>query len=580
MRTLFLLLLTIFVPTWEADPDDYPKDYFRSPLGIPISLSGNFAEMRSNHFHAGLDIRTNAQVGYRVYAAAEGTLVRVAVQGGGYGHALYLQHPNGYQTVYAHLDRFEEPIASWVRERQYAEQSFSVNLFPRAGQFRFNKGDVIGYSGNTGSSGGPHLHFEIRDAATSEPLNPLFFGLPVEDTTRPRAFRVKVYPSEPTAGAAIVSASGDTLATARRDRPASMTVTETEPGLYELDRGAHIVADGRVAFGIQTHDYHDRSRMRLGLYTITLTAGQREIFHSAMERINFSDQRYINAHLDYAERRQNSRWLQRSHILPGNRLNLYRTERNGFIDVRPGDRLPMRYDLVDAHGNNAVVTFDVRGARLPDPPPPQREGFLANRNRAETIVQPGLIVRIPRGALYEDTELLYSRGEGPNGSFSARHNLHRGSTPLHRSITVSVEAQDLPEGLHDKALLARVSGDRLISAGGSYHAGYVTTQTRAFGSFVITADTEDPVIEPLNIRDGADMSRQSAIRIRIRDGLSGIASYQGRVNGQWVLFEHDPKRSLIYYTFDDRVGPGSHELSLYVEDGKGNASRYSAQFTR
>lgn len=581
MRVLGYFLILFLLPHSPTGPDDYPQDYFRSPLGIPLSLSGNFAEMRSNHFHTGLDIRTNAQTGYRIYAAAEGTVVRVAVSGGGYGHALYIQHPNGYTTVYAHLERFEEPLASYVKEMQYAQRSFAVNLFPEAGRFRFVKGDVIAYSGNSGSSGGPHLHFEIRDTATSEPLNPLFFGLPVDDTTRPRIFRIKVYANGPTSSAAVVSSRGDTLATARPGRPASVEAEAgASPGEYRLARGARVVADGSVGFGIHSHDYHDRSQSRLGLYTIQLTADQLPIYRSEMERLNFSRQRYINAHLDYRERLVNRRWVQRSHLLPGNRLPLYQTERSGFLDVRPGDRVPMRYDLSDAAGNTATLEFELVGAPLPSPPVPRREGYLVSPDHAESLVMPGVIVRIPRGAIYEDVELMYSSAEPPRGTYSRRHNIHSATTPLHQWITVSLEADDLPVRLRPKALLARISGSNLISSGGEYENGSVTGRTRTFGSYVVAVDTTAPSVTPVNISDGADMRNRSSIRFTVRDNLSGILRYEGRIDGEWVLFEHDPKRSLIQHTFDGRVGPGQHEMTLRVEDGKGNITRYRAKFTR
>ncbi|MFT4603625.1 MAG: murein DD-endopeptidase MepM/ murein hydrolase activator NlpD [Rhodothermales bacterium] len=581
MRVLGFLLTLLLLPLSAPGPEDYPQDYFRSPLGIPLSLSGNFAEMRSNHFHTGLDLRTNAQTGYRVYAAAEGIVVRVAVAGGGYGNALYVQHPNGYTTVYGHLERFEEPLASYVKEMQYSRRSFAVNLFPDAGRFRFAKGDVIAYSGNSGSSGGPHLHFEIRDTATSEPLNPLFFGLPVVDTTRPTIYRIKVYVNEPTSMAAVLSSNGDTLATARPGRPASVEAEAgTSPGEYRLVRGARIFAHGSVGFGIQAHDYQDRSQSRLGLYSVQLTADQLPIFRSEMERMNFGRQRYINAHLDYRERLVNRRWIQRSHLLPGNALPLYQTERNGFLAVRPSDRIPMRYDLADAKGNTATLEFDLVGAALPSPPVPRRDGYLVSPGQAESLVMPGVIVRIPRKALYEDVELMYSSAEPPRGTYSRRHNIHSATTPLHKWVTVSIEPTDLPARLRPKALLARISGSNLISSGGEYENGYVTGRTRTFGSYVVAVDTIAPAIKPLNISDGADMRNQSRIRFNVRDERSGILRFQGRIDGNWILFEHDPKRSLIQHTFDGRVGPGRHEVSLRVEDGKGNVTQYRAAFTR
>jgi Peptidase family M23 len=580
MRLFFAVATLFLLPSGLTSGPEYPVNYFRSPLGIPLSLAGNFAEMRSNHFHAGLDIKTNGQTGYRVYAAGQAWISRIAVSPGGYGNALYLEHPNGYTTVYAHLDRFEGPIADFVKSAQYRNQSFRVNLFPEKGQFQVAKGDVIAYSGNSGSSGGPHLHFEIRDTATSEPLNPLLFGMPVVDETPPRIFRVKLYVTDPSGSAAVVSAAGDTLSRARFRNPATIPVSRLDSGQYQLGRGAHIAAEARIAFGVQAHDYHDGSQSRLGLYTASLEAGEQEIYRSTMERINFSTTRYINAHLDYAERSNSGRWVQRSHLLPGNRLPLYQTVRRGYLDISPGDELPMQYTVADAYGNEASLSFSVSGVDLPDPPLPAVDGYLLSYSRAESFVVPGLIVRLPRGSLYEDLELDYSTSDGPAGAFSAVHRIHRPSTPIQTAITVSIEATELPERLQRKALLARVVSGKLRSSGGGYENGYVTAQTRAFGSYVIAVDTVAPAIRPDNIQDGASMARSSSIRLRISDEFSGIRSYEGRIDGEWVLFEHDAKRSLISYTFDERVGRGRHELTVRVTDGKGNVESYRAGFTR
>jgi hypothetical protein len=299
-----------------------------------------------------------------------------------------------------------------------------------------------------------------------------------------------------------------------------------------------------------------------------------------MERLNFSRQRYLNAHVDYRERLVNRRWVQRSHLLPGNALPLYQTERDGFLSVRPGDTVPMRYDLSDAAGNTATLGFEVVGADLPSPPVPRREGYFVTPNSAESLVMPGVIVRIPRKALYENVELMYSSAESPRGTYSRRHNIHSATTPLHQWITVSLEADELPARLRPKALLARISGSNLIASGGEYENGFVTGRTRTFGSYVIAVDTIAPVIKPINISDGSDMSSRSSIRFDVRDERSGILRYEGRIDGKWILFEHDPKRSLIQHTFDGKVGPGRHEVNLRVEDGKGNVSRYRAKFTR
>lgn len=584
LRSLVLLFtLSVSTPALlTGDRPAYPQNYFRSPVGIPIALSGGFAEMRSNHFHSGIDIKTNGKIGYRIYAAADGWVSRIAVSPTGFGHALYIAHPNGYTTVYAHLDSFKEPVASYVRRQQYAQQSFRVNLYPERNQFRVSKGDVIALSGNSGSSGGPHLHFEIRDSATQEPINPWLFGFDIQDTQPPRIFRVKLYAAEPSSVVHINHRSKNRPSVATFRDPVTVEVAPSN-GRYVLQDVRSIEAQGRVGFSIQTHDYHNPSQNRLGAYIISLSANGQTLYRSEMERFSFDETRYLNAHIDYAVRQNQRRWFQRSHLLPGNRLRFYETEQGGFLSVTDGETYALEYDIEDVAGNISQLRFSLAGTSGLAYPPNTVENMVAaiRHGHPEIVEQPGLRAEFPANIFYEDVPLTYDVKSPRADSYSERHVLHSSDTPIHRNYTLSIRPEGLPANLRDKALIARENDrGRASAVGGSYENGMITAKTRSFGTFFVTTDTEAPRITPVNITNNKDMRRNSAIRIKIADDLSGIQSYAGYINDQWVLFAYDAKNALLEYTFDDYTSSGWNDLRLVVRDNKGNRNTYTARFRR
>ncbi|GIV60273.1 M23 family metallopeptidase [Rhodocaloribacter litoris] len=576
------LCCVVVLFAFKGHDDPFPRDVFRSPLGIPLLLSGNFAEMRSNHFHSGLDIKTNGQEGYRVYAAADGWVSRIVVSPVGYGHALYVNHPSGHTTVYAHLSRFNDTLAAYVKRLQYEKRSFRLDVHPPAGRFRVRQGEVIAYSGNSGGSSGPHLHFEIRDAATQEPLNPLLFGLPVEDTVPPRIYRIKVYALAPDGYARIEPADGSAPVEVTPERPAHVEVVGGGDA-YRLQNVRHIRAHGRIAFGIQTHDYHNGSNNRLGAYRIRLEADGKTLFLSEMQRFSFDETRYVNAHVDYAERVRNRRWIQRSYRLPGNRLSIYRTGSTGHLDTAPGQTHRLAYTVEDAAGNTARLHFEVEGmaARPVAADTPATPDVLLRHDRTATLNRDGLRATFPAGTVYEEVPLTYRVRPPLRGAFSERHDVHDELTPVHNRYTLSLRADHLPARLRPKALIARLGENgRWVSEGGSYQDGYVTTRPRTFGTFFVAVDTLAPEVTPLNLYDGKDMRAERSIRFRIRDDLAGIGSYAGYVDDAWVLFAYDAKNDLIEYVFDEHVPPGAHTLSVVVTDNTGNTARYTARFTR
>lgn len=577
---VILLVLTGF----RGHDDRFPKDYFRSPLGIPLMMAGNFAEMRANHFHSGLDLKTENREGLPVYAAADGWVSRVKVSPYGYGNVLYVAHPNGYTTVYAHLKSFSDPVASYVKGRQYASNRFDVDKYLPEGKYPVKKGDVIALSGNSGSSSGPHLHFEIRNSSSQKPLNPLLFGLEVNDSVPPKIFRIKVYPQSETGFVEVVRKGDSTPLVATRDQPLVLDAVAVagSNGKYQLADVDALRAHGRLGFGVQVHDYQEGSPNRLGAFTIELRQDGEQLFESELAEFTFGQTRYINAHVDYGEYTSNRRWIQRSHKLPGNALDIYRGKNDGYLDAEAGQLYELEYVVSDVAGNRSELAFKVAGvennstrvAKRPDP------AYRIVRSEGKTIAGDKMRVHFSAGTFYEDINLVYRVEDRLPTSYSSVYALHEESTPLHKAMTLSIQADLLPSELRPRALLATVGDDgKLSSAGGSYTDGYVVAKPRSFGRYTIAVDTTAPVITPYRFPKDGQFRKGQSIEYKISDDFSGVQSYAGFVDSNWVLFEYDAKKNLISYTIDDVVPSGTHKLVIRVEDGKGNVSTVSRSIT-
>lgn len=578
------LLIVFFLCALGLSGQDtrYPQGYFRSPVELPIALSGTFSELRANHFHSGLDIRTNAREGLPIHAAADGYVSRIVVSPTGYGNALYLTHPNGYTTVYGHLQRFSPAIAAYVKRLQYEQQRFAVEAFPSADRFPVTKGEEIAKSGNSGSSGGPHLHFEIRDSRTEWPINPALFGLPVTDTMPPRLYAVKVYARTPGSFVVVERTGKAGTAIVTPDHPLVIEAV-SQGGAYRLLNVRRLRAAGQIGFGLQVQDYHDTSSLRIGVPLIHLTANGHLLHRYDNHTFSFDQTRYLNAHADYEERERHSRWIHRSYRLPGNLLPFYEMENDGLLTVKPGQTYTLEYTAGDWKGNTARLAFEVVGTDEAPPAPTARPPYVAfiDRTQPLTFSREDLVVRFPENIFYEDLYLTYRADPATGEARSRQHVLHNPFTPVHRSFSISIRADDVPAALRSKAVIMRKdSKGKASSEGGTFADGYVTTQARTFGTFYLALDTLPPTITPVNIAEGKSLRAAATLQLRIRDAMSGIASYAGFVDGAWVLFAYDPKRNLLYHEFDDRIGPGEHRLEVTVTDQVGNTATYAARFQR
>ncbi|HEY0668248.1 MAG TPA: M23 family metallopeptidase [Sphingobacteriaceae bacterium] len=567
-RFKFILILTFLFQHLFAQENitrTYPTD-FRPPLDLPPSSAGSFGELRSNHFHSGLDYRTNQREGYPVYAVADGYVSRLRVQVGGFGNAVYITHPNGYTSVYAHLQRFNERISLTVNACQTSSESYDVDFPLIPIEIPVKKGEIIAWSGNTGSSGGPHLHFEFRDTHTEETINPQLFGFEVPDRVKPVITGMYVYQLN------------------NRDfnenTPRQYFQISGSGGNYKLNQDPVINVGEKVGFGVITYDMNSASQNHNGVYSITLKLDNETIYHAEWDRFFFHHSRGINSHIDYPVLLTSRRRIQKSFVEPGNPLTIYKKLiNNGLVSLRDNNIHQLRYEIKDVRGNTSYLNFRIRYNASLNIPVKETPGITRfSYNTANEFTNENVRISMPAGVLYSNIDFRYSTSPAPQGGYSAIHHIHTRLIPVHDGYSLSIKPHaGIPEYLLKKALIVNT---QKVSQGGDYVDGFIKTTARTFGSFYIAADTVPPVIRPVNITDGKSMRGTNRIVFKISDNLSGIRSFRGTLNGKWILMQFDLKTATLWYTFDDKVLPGKNKLQLEVTDMKSNSKSYSATFIR
>lgn len=575
---LVLPALSFDNPGFEPLPDPevmfaaYPKDYFMSPVDAnPMRLTGTFGELRTDHYHSGIDIDSKTDgVGQPVFAAAAGFIDRIRVQASGYGNVLYVKHPAGYTTVYAHLDRFSTELQKYVREMQYKRERFEVDLHPADGQFPVKQGQEIGKLGNSGSSTGPHLHFEIRQSGTDKALNPLLFGLPIPDDTPPEIRDMKVY-----------------FLNDKREVVTSkpFPVQRRKDGTLGIAGDVASFGAWRIGFGVKAFDRQTGHRNDNGIYAISLYADGQLAYQWRMDELDFDESRYMNAHVDYAARKRYGAWFHRCFILPGDRLSNYsRTESFGAIALSKDNPVKIILKVMDASGNTTTIDFLVKRDANMEAVAGAPFQYELPWDADSRIDLEDFTMILPKGALYEALPFQYKTTFGSgNGTYSSMHHLHDSNTPVQRYFELCIRPHNLPPELRSKAVIANCGEGRPDNCGGAWRGEYVVTKVRQFGEYCVMVDSDPPAIIPVVFDE--NMRGKSVMSFRVRDNfaVSGSAdhiSYRGTVDGQWVLFEYDRKRDRLTYTFDDRVGAGEHSLRLVARDDRGNEAVFERKFVR
>ena len=527
---------------------------FISPFDFPLLLSGNFGELRANHFHGGVDFKTQGVVGKPIRCIADGYISRVTVTPGGYGQAVYITHDNGYTSVHGHLHRFMAEVQQVVEAYQYEHETFAVDLKFEADRFPLKQGEVFALAGNEGYSFGPHLHMEIRKTDTEEYIDPLqFYTDLLKDTTAPRATHVMLYPQ---AGKGVVNGSPKKKVLALNGQQGTVT------------------AWGRIAAGIKAYDYMDGTSNNYGVRSVTLLVDSVEVFRSTVDGFLPDENRMINAWTDYEEYATRNSWFMRSQILPGNTWRMLQADDEGGV-VTINEERPYRfcYVLEDLYGNRHTYRFVVQGKEQAIEPLHKGKHFL-KWNQGNVIQQPGMELVIPKGMLYEDVD-LNCRVIADSLDISFDYQLHDKPVSLHGGCPLVIGVRNYPVADMSKYYVARKYKGRKSSAGGSFKEGYMHTSIRELGTYSVEVDTVAPRIIPLN----KPQWKTGNIQFKIRDAETGIKDYKVLVDGKFVLFKFASKNATLSCMHPSRIKRGvKHRMEVVVTDYCGNVTREEYQF--
>jgi murein DD-endopeptidase MepM/ murein hydrolase activator NlpD len=552
----------------------------RAPLDIPITLSGNFMELRSDHFHSGLDMRTDSREGLVVRAAASGFVSRIKVSQYGYGKALYIDHPDGHTTVYGHLRNFTGAIAETVLAAQYKTSSFEVDLNFGPGELPVTAGQLIAYSGNSGGSTGPHLHFEVRRTSDQFALDPEAYGINVPDTIPPTFLGLRIDPLDATGRVAPYPGN------------AKGWVVDGSKGQFKLKEPTAAAALGDVGFSVNVIDKYNNSQSTCGIRSMSLSVDGVPLISMELKEVDFGLQRYANAFMDYGLFKENDMNYRRCYRLPNNRLQVYGAEPSqGHFTPVPGQVHMVRVVAVDANGNTSTLDFQLRGATMAeasDWPVPSIEGELFHYDQDNELVGQGMRLKLPANTLYQDEQIVWSvlpelplsKVKGPT-ALAPRYRLHQPTTALHLPGRLSIQVDDkLGAGIKDKLVVVQLDKDnKPRNMGGTYEDGWLTAKIKAFGNYTVMLDTTPPTLVPVNLRPS--MADKDSLVFRVGDDLSGVDKWVGRLDGKWILFEWDHKKQRLTHVFDHVSNtPGLHELALEVRDERGNSRMFKYSFQR
>lgn len=557
---LLPLLLAAQQSLW-TEGTTCPQDYFRSPIDGPIAIAGSFAEIRSNHFHSGLDLRTDSKIGAAVYAPADGYVSRINISAWGGGRVLYITHPNGYRTVYMHLNDFCGEIGDYVRNYQYAHHTYAFDTSLPCNMIKVKKGQLIAHTGNSGSSGGPHLHYEIRYAANDQTINPLYFGLYYTDTITPIIRNIKVYPFGE--ASSINGACKPTYLTPKSKHPKNIDTVQVAGNFY---------------VGIYATDVSDALGNRNGVERIELYVDSTLFATYQTPAFLFEDTRSVNAIIDYPEYQHSHEYYIVTRRLRGDHnTSCHTTNHNGCLCFNDAKLHRLEYRVSDYKDNLAMRTFFVRSIPCENPYPAISDSTTATKGepisyyRKKTFVQTDFVAEINEGTLYENDYLCY-KNSTYSGAVGKLHRLTLQNSPLppHKSFIVRLH---IPQGIADstrkKLLIAVISGKNASALTTRIKDDWLEASPRSWGSFAIMIDTMPPSVRAVNFLNNKTF-KGTTLKVKISDNLAGIASYHCYINGTWQLAEFDGKSATLSVDTNGLMQNGTNEVKIEVYDAVGN----------
>lgn len=537
----------------------YPKDYFRSPLDIPINLSGTFGELRPNHFHSGLDIRTNNVEGLPVYAAADGIIIRIKVSAFGYGKALYIAHPNGYTTVYGHLQKFSDKIEEYVKEQQYKQKSYEVELYPST--LKVTQSEIIALSGNSGGSGGPHLHFEFRDTATEKIINPMAFGMNklIKDEKNPVISSLMVYPEN------------DSTSVNKSRNPVSLSLQKQVDGSFLASK---VVANGKIGFALNSYDLSTNNYNKNGIYKVVSYLNGSQNFKFEFDTFAFDESKHINYFIDFNRYKKLKQRFQKLFIKESYPLSLISgNTKSGFLDIKPNIAYTYKIEVYDFHGNKTIVNVPISYEKEVNPTPVSSKGNFYIKTKSDFNFEfEKTAVYIPVNALYENAYLNISEKENVL-------DIENNYEAIQNGLTVTLDMSHLSEEEQKKAFVGTVLGLKLEYNSSFRKANKVSSKIKSFGKYKVGFDNVAPRIYNPNFIEGSNISKLSTLSVSISDAISGIDTYNAYLNDEWILMEYDYKtKKLVHNLKDGKVISGKNDIKIVVTDKLENTTTFSSNF--
>lgn len=543
----------------------YPKDYFGSPLDIPLNIAGSFGELRPSHFHSGIDFRTQQKEGFPVYATADGFISRINVSTFGYGKCLYIDHPNGFTSVYAHLQNMAPKIQSKVLEVQYAEKSYVTELRPKPEELQVKKGELIGYTGNTGGSSGPHLHFEIRDTKSEFAINPFFFGYDekVKDTKAPVITGLMAY------------SFGDSSHVNGSARPVVIPLTLQSDGTYLAGK---IVASGTIGFGLNAHDISDYNFGKNGIFKLDAFLNGMPYYGYEFDTFSFDESKHINCFIDYPRYKETKQRYQKLFVGFIYPKSIIKTMKNqGILDI--SNNLTMNYKIVvhDFHGNQNIINIPINYGILPitQAKVVKKTPFFLKCLNEHSYAKDNFSVFIPENTFYED---FYLKFDVQNNELFLNEEDIAMNTPL----TITYDATSIPESEREKWFIANIDDGKI-----EYNATFKKENTfsikvKKMGKFLLAKDTIAPKVYNPNFKEGAELdANQKTIKISISDDLSGIKEYTAFLNEKWILMEYETKLNRLTHNLSDNMfSLGRNDFKIIVKDNMGNSTTFESYFIK
>ena len=534
MKNLYII---IFLINYSFVLSQIKVEESNPPVNIPIKLSGNFGELRSSGFHSGIDIKTLGKEGVEIKSIDNGYVSRISISLSGFGKAIYITHPNGFTSVYAHLSRFNDDIEKLIQAFQYQKKSFVINKFFKRNEIIIEKNDIIGYSGNTGSSFGPHLHFEIRKSSENLPINPLRFGYPIEDTIPPSLRGLFLYKI------------GD-----KPNKRRKINIKKISANKYQSET---INSSGNFGFGVISNDRQNKSYNINGTYNYKLFKNGNKEFEIEFDNFSFNEKIYQMKFMDYGyyiDRK--SRLIK---IFNENKLNanFIKSNSTGIINVNENDSIKIKVILSDYSKNETQININLVGSKDSlnfNYDDFSNFNFFINKSQDFSFSKNGAFVKIKKNTFNDDTFLDIKY---------LKDTLHLINPRVYAFKAIEIS---IPQKVKNKkqSYVANINyeGEKTFATKINIDSRF-KFKTNSLGKFFVDIDSIAPNIKTLD--------RKNKISFEIKDDETGVKKYDVFVNGNWHLFEYEPKRNEIFCDLNSINIYGKEvNLEVIIEDLVGN----------